>query len=70
MSDNNPYGIEVEDCKRHKIIIGKERGYLTVGSTFVSVTLPDENKQEVQKAREAADVICNKLTEIMGGSHS
>ena len=69
MSVHKP-GIEVEDCVRHKIVIDGEAGYLTLGKTFVSVTLPDENKFEVQKARHAVDAVCNKLTDIMGGSNA
>lgn len=59
-----------EDCTRHRVMIGEEPGYMVVGKTFVSITLPDENKREVQKAREVADATCNKLTEIMGGSNA
>jgi hypothetical protein len=56
---------DVEECVRKCVEINGENYYILVGKTFVSATVPFENRPERMEERRIVESICDAVTSVM-----
>lgn len=59
--------IECKPCKRKRIKLDDKGNnlYVIVSKDSVDVSFADENKPEMQKAKQIADIICKESTKLL-----
>jgi len=54
-----------ESCVRRRVEINGENYYLTVGRTFVTATVPHENRPDRENERLVVETLCAAISEVM-----
>lgn len=59
--------VECKQCKRKRIKLDDNENnlYVIVSKDSIDVSFADENKPEMRKAKQIADIICKESTKLL-----
>jgi hypothetical protein len=54
-----------EKSKKRTLVINGQNFYLVVGKTFVTTTIPHENREDQRPLRQTVDSLCEAISDLM-----